>query len=211
VLKQLGTFLQWIATPISSDSQQRKLVGFGTLLVAYWSTVNLQNEYEFGVQGFLGPTGQPLQPGDPRAFFITEGKVDNKRVVAVVRGDHCSVCDSHINARDIVDFVHDAIKMIQEKRLPVENPGRIDYTVVALTFTRSDPTGVDNIINALKGDPYIQGSSVPVMVISRSGSTIYYTCVNQACTNLPVKIKSVLACVLAGRKCTSLDQVKQKP
>lgn len=186
-------------------------VGFGTFLVVYFSTQNLQQEYGFGVQGFSGPTGEPLRPGDPRAFFITEGKVDSKRVVAVVRGDHCSVCDSPINAKDIVDFVHDAIKMIEEKRLPVENPGRIDYTVVALVFTRSGPRGVDNIINALKGDPYIQGSNVPVMVISRSGDTIYYTCVNQACTGLPTKIKQVLACVLAGRKCTSSDQVKPKP
>lgn len=52
-------------------------------------------------------------------------------------------------------------------------------------------------------------SNIPVMVITRSGNTIYYQCVNPACESFPEKIKKVLACVLAGSKCDSTDQVKQ--
>ena len=210
VLKQLDSFLAWIGglvtVPTVIDPVQRRDIGFGTFLVVYFSTQNLQKEYNFGVQGFLGPTGQPLSPNDPRAFFITEGKIDGKRVIAVVRGDHCSVCDFSHNVTDIVQFVHGAIDIIASNKLP---SGKGDYNVVVLVFTRSGAQGVQNTIDQLKQDPFIMNSDVPVMVITRSGSTIYYKCVNSACENLPEKIKKVLACVLAGRKCESTDQVKE--
>lgn len=210
VLKQLDSFWAWIGglvtIPSVIDPVQRRDVGFGTFLVVYFSTQNLQKEYEFGVQGFLGPTGAPLSPNDPRAFFVTEGKVDGKRVVAVVRGDHCSVCDFSHNVTDIVQFVRGAIDIIVGNKLP---SGRGDYNVVALVFTRSGAQGVQNIIGQLRKDPFIMNSNIPVMVITRSGNTIYYQCVNPACESLPEKIKKVLACVLAGSKCDSIDQVKQ--
>jgi hypothetical protein len=203
VLKQFSSLVAWIGgtgdAPTVIDPIQRRDVGFGTLLVAYF--ISTDSQYGFSIQGFLGPNGQPLSPNDPRAFLVTEGKVDDKRVVSVVRGDHCSTCDSPHNITDAVRFVHAAIDMIRERKLQGGTFPVGDYNVVALVFTRPGARGIDDIISALQADQFIQTSTVPVMVIWKDANgEINYKCANEACNKLPAKIKWALAQTLAGSK-----------
>jgi AcrR family transcriptional regulator len=205
VLKQLGSFLSWIGNAPSDPIQRdiRMNVGFGTLLVAF--AISQDSQYSFSVQGFLGPNGQALSSTDPRAFLLADGTIDGKRVVSVIRGDHCSTCNSSGNITDALQFVRDAINMIRYGLLQVDpktGGGTFplgDYNVVALVFTRPGAKGIDNVISALQADPVIMNSSVPVMVIWKDANgEINYKCINAACESLPAKIKWVLAQKLAS-------------
>ncbi|MEM4298538.1 MAG: choice-of-anchor D domain-containing protein, partial [Nitrososphaerota archaeon] len=205
VLKQLDSFLGWIGNAPSDPIQRdiRMNVGFGTILVAF--AISQDSQYGFSVQGFLGPNGKALSPNDPRAFLLAEGTIDGKRVVSVIRGDHCSTCNSPDNITDVLQFVKDAINMIRYGLLQVDpktGGGTFplgDYNVVALVFTRPGAKGIDDVISALQADPSIKNSSVPVMVIWKDANgEINYKCVNAACEQLPAKIKWILAQKLAS-------------
>lgn len=206
VTRQLGAFLEWIAQAKGmSDSERdiRLFVGFGTLMAAYNA---IQASDSWQIKGWLGPNGQPLQPGDSHAFLVEKGKLsDGRSVVAVVRGDACKKCGTEANIKDITSWVEKALDVIFTKK-PDKFRLNADQGVIVLAFTRNNPRGMDKVIEALQDE--FSGSDVPIIIAWKVGNTVYYKCIGD-CDGLSEEDQKRIACEHVGGSCDNVQEYNE--
>jgi len=213
VTRDLKTFLLWI-----SLNPNRIDVGFGTLMTAFNAVIG-----GWHIKGIWGKKKQPLDlTTDDQVFLIgflpKEKSPSGKSIVVAVRGDSCQECGTQANIDDVLIWAKKALdnKTVWDPGGPF-GIGRgftfdADKGAMVIAFTRPGAKGVDKVVQALRGDPVLSNSSVPVIVawMAADGKTVYYDCVGtlQACSNLSPEEKERIACtwVTGSPTCNAQSQ-----
>jgi len=217
ILKRFQAFFSWV--PGNGDPAE---VSFGTLQVA----INA------GAAGWivLGPVnneGRLLRPGNANAFLLirspepveTERGVQ-KNILAIVRGDACTRCDTEQNRQDIMSWLVDVVNFLINTTPESVGAQMGDQRVVVLAFTRST-NNVERLLESLVQSTYYNSllkvisdqvlalTGLPIFFIWRSCTTsecaVYYDCTNdckdQNGNPVSSKLLIALSCSIIGREC----------
>jgi hypothetical protein len=181
--RQLHDFLKWM------DSAQRIEQGLGTLLAAgnaasrgwqvigfkpitavdrtAWTaelTMTAQRAYELRIlipMTRLGPDGRP--------YNLTGIRV-------VVLGHHCEQCG--LLTQQIVEWVREALKQWSET-FTTNNQLTGDLNVFIISFTRENPEGVHDVINALSAE--FGSVNAVIMVVWIENGEVKWACISAGC------------------------------
>jgi sugar phosphate isomerase/epimerase len=197
-VEELIAFLSWM------DSAQRIEQGLGTLLAAgnaasqgwhvkgfkpitgvygrtAWTaelTMTAQKAYELGIlipMTRLGPDNKP--------YSLTG-------IHVVVLGHHCEQCGSlpgQSTPQQIVDWIEQALRRYGE----TFTRGSGELNVFIVSFTRENPQGVRDVINALAAE--FGGINAVIMVVWIENGEVKWACISAGCSSLTPEEQAAIA------------------
>jgi len=195
-LEQLRDFLMWM------NSAERIEQGLGTLLAAgnaasqgwqvkgfkpitgssgrtAWTaelTMTAEKAYELGIlvrMTRLGP--------DNRPYNLTG-------IHVVVLGYHCEQCGEL--AQQMVDWINQALARYGEN-FTTNGQTRGDLNVFIVSFTREDPQGVRDVINALVAE--FGDTDAVIMVVWIENGEVKWACISEGCNSLTPEEQAAIA------------------
>jgi hypothetical protein len=201
IFDQLRVFLGWM------DSAERIEQGLGTLLAAgnaasqgwqvkgfkpitgssgrtAWTaelTMTAQKAYELGIlipMTRLGPDGRPY---------------DLTGIHVVVLGHHCEQCGSlpgQQTPQQIVDWIKEALDRYGDTFTTNDKPvGELNVFIVS--FTREDPEGVRDVIDALTAE--FKDIHAVIMVVWIENGEVKWACISAGCNALTPEEQAAIA------------------